>query len=91
MNSSQENERRIERQIDLLEKLDGGRRANAERECHEALLGKNRLSSEGGDWGEYRLQQVRCGFGSRRMSGHADNTFSRFASFRVTMRNKSDC
>ena len=73
------------------EQLDRGRRANAERECHEASCGKNRLRQESRYGSELRLQQADSGFRSRRMGGHTDGTFGRFGTIGVMMRSESNC
>jgi len=73
------------------EQLDRGRWANAERECHRALYGKNRLRQESRYGNELRLQQAGSGFGNRGMGCHADGTFGRFGTIGVMMRSESNC
>jgi hypothetical protein len=80
-----------EQWIDLLEKLNRGRGANAEGKYCEQLFYRNGISSEPGYGSESRLNNVGSGFGSRRVRGHAHRTFSRVGTVGVMMGNESNC
>ena len=77
------------RQFDLSERLEGGRWANAEREDHQALGGRNGLKPEGEDGNKRHLQWGGYSLGSRRMRRDTDRAFGRLGAIGVVVGGKS--
>jgi hypothetical protein len=66
--------------------LDGRRRADAEGERNETLLGGNRVENEGGGKNVVGLREDGDGLGRGRMGGDADGASGRVGRARMVMR-----